>query len=77
MAVLFAPYLQVFMYKILLSLLQMEWSQLSQPYITKEMLKSLHHLCGLSLDFLQHVQVSLVLESPELDTTLQVWHHQH
>ena len=55
------------------SLLQAEQPQLFQPFLTGEMLQSLHHLSGPSLDSLQYVHISLVLGSPALDTVLQVW----
>ncbi|KAK4825789.1 hypothetical protein QYF61_002373 [Mycteria americana] len=47
-------------------------SQLSQPVLIREMVQSLNHLCGLLLDSLQDVYVSLELGRPELDTVLQV-----
>ncbi|KAK4831616.1 hypothetical protein QYF61_018556, partial [Mycteria americana] len=46
-----------------------EQSQLSQTFLTAEMVKPLH-LCS-PLDYLQYVHVSLVLRSLELDTVLQ------
>lgn len=33
--------------------------------------QTLNYLCGLSLDFLQYVHISLVLRSPELDPVLR------
>ena len=58
------------------SVLQTGQSQLSQPFLNGEMLQSCNHLSGPLLDSLQYVRVSLVLESPELDTVLQGWPHQ-
>jgi len=55
-----------------LSLLQAEQPQLSQPFLTGEMLQPSDHLCGPPLDPLQHLHVFPVLGSPELDTGLQV-----
>ena len=55
------------------SVLQTGQSQLSQPFLNGEMLQSLHHLHGPSLDSLQYVRVSLVPGSPELDPALQLW----
>jgi len=57
-------------------LLQAEQPQLSQPLVTEEKLQSLHHFNDAPLDFLQYARVSLVLEGPELDTTLQVCSYQ-
>jgi len=39
------------------------------------MFQSLYHLCGLSLDSLQYVHISLILESPVMDKVLQVGSH--
>ncbi|XP_068764630.1 transmembrane channel-like protein 5 isoform X2 [Struthio camelus] len=50
---------------------QAEQAQLSQPFFIGEMLQSPHHLGSPLLDPLQECHVSLVLESPELDTVLQ------
>ena len=58
------------------SLLQAEQSQLSQPLLIGQMLQPLNHLCGPSLDSLQHDHVTFVLESPDLDVVFQVWPHQ-
>lgn len=49
-----------------LSLLKDEPSQPSQPFLRKEILQPLIHLCGSSIDFPQYVNVSLVLDCPEL-----------
>ncbi|KAK4810954.1 hypothetical protein QYF61_013362, partial [Mycteria americana] len=56
------------------SLLLAKQSQLSQRFLIREVLQSLHHLRGPSLDSLQYVQASPVLGSPELDTGLQQGH---
>ncbi|KAJ7400681.1 hypothetical protein BTVI_103296 [Pitangus sulphuratus] len=45
--------------------------QLSQPFFTGKIPHFLGHLYGPSLDSLHYVHIFLVLESPELDTTLQ------
>jgi len=57
-------------------LLLAEKSQLSQPFLIREMLQSLNHVCGPLQDSLWYVPVSLVLRSPDLDTVLQLWPHQ-
>jgi len=61
-SVFFAPSLQVFVQIKKIppepSLPQAEQSQLSQPLLTEEMLQSLNHLHGPSLDSLQYVHVS-------------------
>ena len=79
-SVLFALSLQVFVYigKIPLepSLLQGEKSQLSQPFLIREVLQSFNHLSGPSLSSLHYVHTCLVVGSPELDTVLQVWPYQ-
>lgn len=74
-SILCAPCLQGFIGidEIPLSLLQSEQSQLSQPFLIIGTLQSLHHLCGPSLDFVQYAHVILVVESPEMDTGLQMW----
>jgi len=54
------------------SQLQAEQSQHSQPLLTRQMLQSLNHPHGSSLDSLQHVHVFIVLGNPELDTALQL-----
>lgn len=48
-------------------LLQDKRAQISQPFLTKEMLQSPNHLCNPPLDFLQEFHVSLLLGTPELD----------
>lgn len=51
-------------------------SQLSQPLITGEVLRSPEHLGGPPLGSSQYVQVSLLLGDPDLGTELQVRPHQ-
>jgi len=51
------------------SLLQVEQCQLSQPLSIGEMLLSLNHLIGLSLD--SSLASHLIFASPEMDTILQ------
>lgn len=58
------------------SLLLAEQSQLSQPFLTLQMPQSISHLCGLLLDLLQYVYVSLVLGIPKQDKVFQMWSHQ-
>lgn len=55
-----------------LSLFQAEQSSLSQLLLMGEMLQSLLCFCGSSMASLQHIQVSLVLGTPELDTVFQL-----
>lgn len=50
--------------------------QLPQPFLTRDMLQSFNHFCSSPLDPVQELHVSLVLQSPELDTTLQMWPQQ-
>ena len=57
-------------------LLQAEQSSISQSLLKAKMLQCLHHLGGHSLETLQYVQVSLVLENPGLDTGLKLQPHQ-
>lgn len=53
--------LHVFVYfEIILSLLQAEQSQHSQPFLLRGMFQSLHDLYGLLLDCLQYISVSVV-----------------
>ena len=40
------------------------------------MLQSPNHLCGPPLDSLWKISIFFELRSPELDTVLQMWHHQ-
>lgn len=55
------------------SLLQAELSQVSQPFLMRAVLQSLHHLCTAPLDCLQNIPVSVVLGIPELATVPLVW----
>jgi len=74
--VFFTPSHQIFVHteKIPLepSLLQAEQPQLSQPPLVWLKLQILNHLQSPPLDSIQYSHLSFVLESPELDTTLQV-----
>lgn len=75
-SVFFAPTLQVFLHMgEAPSLSQAKHSQLSWPFFTGEMLQSLCHYSGPSLESLQHTHVSLDLGRPETDTGLQVQPH--
>ena len=58
------------------SFLQDTQSKCSQPFLTCEVLQSLHRPCGPLLDTLQYVHVSLEPGSPELGPALQLWPHQ-
>jgi len=58
------------------SLLQAEQPQLSQPFLTGEVLHPSDDFCGPPLDPLQNACVILVLRAPELDAGLQVGSHQ-
>lgn len=49
------------------SLLHCKQFQLSQPLLKWKVFQSLHNFCDPSLDYLQHVHVSLVLGSSELE----------
>lgn len=51
-------------------LLQTEQSRMSQPLLVFQVLQGLNHCCGPWLDLTQYVHVSLVPESPGLDTAL-------
>jgi len=79
-SILFAPSLQVFICidEILTepSVFQVKQSQPCQPFFVYQILQTLNHLDGPSLESLQEAHVSLVLRSPGLDTVLQVWPHQ-
>ncbi|KAK4829379.1 hypothetical protein QYF61_003719, partial [Mycteria americana] len=65
-------------YKVSLepSLLQAEPPQLSQPFLTGEVLQPSDNFCGPPLDSLQQVHVFPVQGTPELDAVLQVGSHQ-
>lgn len=53
-----------------------EQSQVSQPFLTFEVLHSVNYRDDPWLDSLQCVRVPLLLRSPELDPGLQMWPHQ-
>lgn len=57
-------------------LLQAKQAELPQPFLLREMLGSPNHLCSSLLDSLQELQVSIVLGSPALDMSLQMWPYQ-
>ncbi|KAK4827482.1 hypothetical protein QYF61_018782, partial [Mycteria americana] len=52
-----------------LSLLQAEQTQLSQPFLLREVFHPSDHFCGPPLDLLQQVPVFTVLRAPELDSS--------
>jgi len=54
------------------SSLKAEQTQVTQPFIIREVLQALYHFCGPQLDSLQEIPDFLSLGSPELDTVLQV-----
>lgn len=56
----------------LFNLLSSRLTKTSSPFLTGELLQSLHHSVGSSLDSLQYVHISLALRSPTQDTALQV-----
>ncbi|KAK4824710.1 LOW QUALITY PROTEIN: hypothetical protein QYF61_017936 [Mycteria americana] len=56
--------------------LQAKQSQLPQPLLIRFLLQTLHQLRCPSLDMLQHLNVSLVVGGPKLNTVFQVWPHQ-
>ncbi|KAK4828664.1 hypothetical protein QYF61_000382 [Mycteria americana] len=51
-------------------------SQLPQPLLIRLMLQTLHQLRCPSLDTLQHLNVSLGVRGPKLNTVFEVWPHQ-
>ena len=55
-----------------LSLLQAKEIWLPQPFLIREMLLSLNHLCGSVLDSLKQFPVLLELRGPELDRVFQM-----
>jgi len=57
------------------SFVQAKETQLPQPFLVREMLHSLTHLCGSVLDSLKQF-TALELRGPELDTILQMRSHQ-
>lgn len=56
----------------LFNLLSSRLTKTSSPFLTGELLQSLHHSVGSSLDSLRYVHISLALRSPIQDTALQV-----
>ncbi|KAK4827930.1 hypothetical protein QYF61_022378 [Mycteria americana] len=50
--------------------------QLPQPLLIRLLLQTLHQLRCPSLDTLQHLNVSLVVRGPKLNTVLEVQPHQ-
>ncbi|KAK4815585.1 hypothetical protein QYF61_004800 [Mycteria americana] len=57
-------------------LLQAKQSQLPQPLLIRLVLQTLHQLRCPSLDTLQHLNVSLVVRGPKLNTVFEVRPHQ-
>ncbi|KAK4807037.1 hypothetical protein QYF61_018378 [Mycteria americana] len=55
---------------------QAKQSQLPQPILIGLLLQTLHQLCCPSLDTLQHLNVSLVVGGPKLNTVFEVRPHQ-
>ncbi|KAK4831836.1 hypothetical protein QYF61_019594, partial [Mycteria americana] len=56
--------------------LQAKQSQLPQPLLIRLLLQTLHQLRCPSLDTLQHLNVSLGVRGPKLNTVFEVWPHQ-
>ncbi|KAK4830945.1 hypothetical protein QYF61_014404 [Mycteria americana] len=56
--------------------LQVKQPQLPQPLLIRLLLQTLHQLCCPSLDTLQHLNVSLVVGGPKLNTGFEVQPHQ-
>ncbi|KAK4820013.1 hypothetical protein QYF61_017392 [Mycteria americana] len=56
--------------------LQAKQPQLPQPLLIRLLLQTLHQLRCPSLDMLQHLNVSLVLRGPKLNTVFEVRPHQ-
>ena len=54
------------------SFLKDEPTQVTQPFLTGQMLQALFHLCGPPQDSLQEISVFFVPGNLELDTVLQV-----
>ncbi|KAK4815730.1 hypothetical protein QYF61_006768 [Mycteria americana] len=50
--------------------------QFPQPLLIRLLLQTLHQLRCPSLDSLQHLNVSLVVRGPKLNTVFEVWPHQ-
>ncbi|KAK4830776.1 hypothetical protein QYF61_013609 [Mycteria americana] len=59
-----------------LPFLQAKQPQFPQPLIIRLVLQTLHQLRCPSLDTLQHLNVSLVVRGPKLNTVFEVWPHQ-
>ncbi|KAK4831267.1 hypothetical protein QYF61_016737 [Mycteria americana] len=57
-------------------LLQAKQPQVPQPLLIRLLLQTLHQLCCPSFDMLQHLNVSLVVRGPKLDTGFEVRPHQ-
>ncbi|KAK4824371.1 hypothetical protein QYF61_014031 [Mycteria americana] len=57
-------------------LLQTKQSQFPQPLLIRLLLQTLHQLCCSSLDTLQHLNVSLVVRGPKLNTVFEGQPHQ-
>ncbi|KAK4809951.1 hypothetical protein QYF61_002908 [Mycteria americana] len=56
--------------------LQAKQPQFPQPLLIRLLLQTLHQLCCPSLDTFQHLNVSLVVRGPKLNTAFEVWPHQ-
>ncbi|KAK4817894.1 hypothetical protein QYF61_002063 [Mycteria americana] len=56
--------------------LQAKQPQFPQPLLIRLLLQTLHQLCCPSLDTLQHLNVSLVVRGPKLNTVFEVQPHQ-
>ncbi|KAK4818581.1 hypothetical protein QYF61_015381 [Mycteria americana] len=56
--------------------LQTKQPQFPQPLLIRLLLQTLHQLRCPSLDTLQHLNVSLVVGGPKLNTGFEVWPHQ-
>ncbi|KAK4824318.1 LOW QUALITY PROTEIN: hypothetical protein QYF61_013593 [Mycteria americana] len=56
--------------------LQAKQPQFPQPLLISLVLQTLHQLRCPSLDTLQHLNVSLVVKGPKLNTVFEVWPHQ-
>lgn len=61
--------------EISLNFLFSRLAQLCQPLLLCQMLQALNHLCGPLLDLFQYVCVFLLLGSPGLELTLQMYSH--
>ncbi|KAK4814248.1 hypothetical protein QYF61_012744, partial [Mycteria americana] len=56
--------------------LQAKQPQFPQPLLIRLLLQTLHQLHCPSLDSIQHLNVSLVVRGPKLNTVFEVWPHQ-